>query len=342
MASPLTIGQAADAVDRAIQKYFLKDDMKKEEYFRKFYNVTTGVTDYYMKDSGLSGLGSASRVVESATITAESPVQTFDQTYTQVLYSKLMGFSWHMWKFGIKKRDITRVVNALKDACRVKREELLAEKLDAGWVTSYTTQDDGGNYSVSTTGGDGLSLYSASHTREDGGTAWSNIVSDGSTSNMVLDYPGLKALYRVAALVKNPKGKPFPVKPNRIMVKDGSVAAFRAKEILGALKSGKIPGEFSNDGAAIGSFELVENPYLQGTGDGTSPTNLSSATNWHAVDSNMIGDEYGLQYFESQPIQLDEQNIVYKTKEIQHTATLAFAYGHNDPRINFGSQGDNT
>ena len=96
MPAPLTISQAADSVDLAIQKYFLKDKQNKEEYFRKFYNVTTGVTDYYMKDSGLSGLGLASRVVENAVIVSEVPVQTFDQTYTQVLYSKLMSFTWHM------------------------------------------------------------------------------------------------------------------------------------------------------------------------------------------------------------------------------------------------------
>ncbi len=158
---------------------------------------------------------------------------------------------------------------------------------------------------------------------------------------MVLDYPGLKALYRIASLVKNPKGKIFPVMPDRIIVKQGTTAAFRAKEILGALKNGKIPGEFSNDGAAINSFELVENPYLLGTGDATSTTNLSAATNWHAIDSKKMGPEYGMQYFESQGIMLDDQNIVYKTKEIQYTATLAFAYGHNDPRVNFGSTGAN-
>lgn len=96
MAAPLTIGQAADAVDVSIQKYWLKGELDREEYFRKFYNVTTGVTDYYLKDSGLSGLGSAARVVESATIISEVPVQTYDKTYTQVLYGKLMSFSWMM------------------------------------------------------------------------------------------------------------------------------------------------------------------------------------------------------------------------------------------------------
>jgi hypothetical protein len=312
------------------------------EYWRKFYNVTTGVTDYELKDSGLSGLGDASRTVENAVIVSESPVQTFDQTYQQVDYNKVLSFTKKMWKFGIKKRNVERIVNALKDACNYKREKLLHRKLDAAWLTSYTESDDSGNYSVTTTGGDSAALASASHTREDGGTAWSNIVSDGTTSNMVLDYPGLKALMRVAALVVGPKGQVMDVNPNLIVVKKGSTAAFRAREILGALKNNKIPGEFSNDGAAISAFELVETPFLLGTGDSTSTTNLSAATNWHAFDKDMIGDEYGLQYFESQPVSLEGPNVVFKTNEIQYKAGMMFAYGHNDARGVFCSQGDNT
>lgn len=80
MASPLTIGQASDLVDVAIQKVWLKSEQDKTEYFRKYYNVTTGVTDLYTKDSSLSELGSASRITENATIRAESPVQGFNQT----------------------------------------------------------------------------------------------------------------------------------------------------------------------------------------------------------------------------------------------------------------------
>ena len=337
--APLTISQAADAVDLSIQKMFLKGTYESAEFYKKYYNVTTGIVDYYMKDSSLSGLGSASRVIENASIVSEVPVQGFKQTYTQILYGKLMSFTWYMWKFGIKKRDLQRVVNELQKACYTRREELLAEKLDAAYLSSYTSTDDAGNFSVTVTGGDSQPLASASHTREDGGTAISNICNDGTTANLELDYPGLKAMYRIAALTKTPKGKPMVYEPNMVVVKPGTVAAFRAKEILGALKAGKIPGEFSNDGAAINSFELVENPYLAGTGDATSTTDLSSATNWHAFDTKFIGDEYGLQYFESQAIMLDEQNIVYKTKEIQYTANLAFAYGHNDFRGTLHSTG---
>lgn len=82
IASPLTITQASDAVNVAIQKYWLKGNEEKTEYFRKFYNVTTGVTDQLTKDSGLSGLKSASRTIESASIVSQSPVQLFDQTLT--------------------------------------------------------------------------------------------------------------------------------------------------------------------------------------------------------------------------------------------------------------------
>lgn len=233
-------------------------------------------------------------------------------------------------------------MNELKRACVTRRQELLHEKLDAGWLTSYTTNDDSGNYSVTVSGGDALALYSASHTREDGGTAWSNVNSDGTTTNMNADYPGLKAMYRVGALVKGPKGKPMPMQVDKIIVKQGTAAHFRLAEIKGALKAGKIPGEFSHDGAAVGDFELIASPYLLGTGDAVSISNLSSATNWHAVDSRYIRPEYGLQYFESQPIQLDEVHTVYRTKEIQISALMAFDYGHNDPRGWLGSQGDNT
>ena len=80
MAAPLTISQASDLVDVAIQKIWLKDTPQIEEYWRKFYNVTTGVTDLYLKDSSISGLGSAARVTENAVIVSEVPVQGFDKT----------------------------------------------------------------------------------------------------------------------------------------------------------------------------------------------------------------------------------------------------------------------
>lgn len=50
MPSPLKISAAADLVNVAIQKIWLKEAPAMETYYDKMYNVTTGVTDLYMKD----------------------------------------------------------------------------------------------------------------------------------------------------------------------------------------------------------------------------------------------------------------------------------------------------
>lgn len=341
MPSPLKIADAADLVDKSINNVWLKETPTMETFFDKMYHVTKGVTDLYTKDSSISGYGNPGRVIEQGVIAAEAPVQGFDQTYEQIMYGDIGGFSYKMWKFGIKKRDLTRVVSGLKKAMMVYREELLARKYDAAFLTSYTQSDPQGSYSVTTTGGDGRAMADATHTREDGGTAWSNIVSDGTTVNMNFDYPALKACRRIGALVKTPKGKPFVQDYNRFMVSKGSSAEMRGLEMQGAIKAGKIPGEFSNDGSAAKMFEMIANPFMYGTGNASSTTSLSAATNFHGVDTNNLSEEYGPQYFESEDITLDEQNIVYKTKEIQYSVHALFAYGHNDPRCTIHSTGAN-
>jgi hypothetical protein len=65
------------------------------------------------------------------------------------------------------------------------RELRCAERLDNSYSTSYTANDDAGNFTVATVGGDAVALCSASHTREDGGTNNNNIVYDGMFSRAV-------------------------------------------------------------------------------------------------------------------------------------------------------------
>jgi len=97
-----------------------------------------------------------------------------------------------MWYFGIKKRTLTRITTEARKAVADKREVLCADRLDNSFDTSYTVNDISGNYVSTITGGDALAFISASHTREDGGTAWGNRVTDGTTvlGNMlaVMDY----------------------------------------------------------------------------------------------------------------------------------------------------------
>lgn len=334
MGAPLSLGDAVDLTDLAIQKIFLKQSkIEKTTYYDKYFNKVTGVTDYYTKDSSLSGLGKAARITENSVLTSEVPVQGYDKTYTQVEYGKLMPVTKQMWKFGIKKRDLERVVQALISACERKRESLCAARLDNGYATSYTEDDDSGNYTVATTGGDGVALFSASHTREDGGSNWNNIVYDGSTYNMDYDYDAMKAVYRTASLIKDPKGVDMDVNPNLFIFKKGSSNYFRAREIRGAVRAGgkgSLPNSANNDAAGIDDFEIMALPWIE--------TNTSY---WFALDTSMKSDEYGLQYKESQAIQLEGPNVVFKTGEIQYKSTMMFDIGHNDGRIILGSTNAN-
>lgn len=334
MSAPLTLGQAVDLTDVAIQDIYLKESkLEKSPVYSKYYNVVTGVTDYYLKDSSLSGLGEAARISENAVVTSEIPVQGYDKTYTQVEFGKMLPVTKKMWKFGIKKRDLTRVVKSLIAACERKREILCADRLDNSFSTSYTATDEAGNYTVTTTGGDGVAMISNTHTREDGGTNWNNRITDGTTVNMDMDYDALKALARTGSLIKDPKGNLMDVNYDTIVVRSKSSVYFRAKEIQKTVRvpgRGTLPGSADNDASAIDDFEIIAVPWIQ--------TNTSY---WWGIDTSMKGDEYGLQYKESQPIMMEGPNVVFKTGEIQYKTTMMFDIGHNDARNMAGSKNTN-
>ena len=110
MPNPLLISDAVDLTNVAIQDVWIKGSEKESRLFESYFNVETGVVDYFIKDSSVSGLGYAGRIVENAAVTASSPVQGYNQTYTQVQFGVLLSFTKMMWYFGIKKRKIEEIV----------------------------------------------------------------------------------------------------------------------------------------------------------------------------------------------------------------------------------------
>lgn len=315
--APLNIAQAADLVDLSIQRVFIKSSDPQNQY-SKYFNVRT-TEDYYDKDSSLSGLGEAEFVDENGVIISDVPVQGFDKTYTQNMVGTIVPFTFKMWKFGIKKRDLTNVTNELRKSIVRKKEKLCAERLDNGWAQSYTHTGAGGSRTITTTGGDAAAAFTASHTREDGGTNMNNIVYDGTTYNLPFDYAGLKAAHRTASLFVDARGNPRPADLTTLVVKKGSAAHMKAQEVLAAIKKGQIAESNDNDGSGVPAFEIIALDYLQ------------NAAYWYMFDkSRALTEMEGFQFVESQPIQVDPVNVVYKTKEIQTSATSLFDLGHND------------
>ena len=336
MASIFDISQAADLVDVAIQDVWLKGSEAETSLYKQYFNVETGISDYYLKDSSLSGLGYAGRIVENAAVTSATPVQGYDKTYTQVQFGLLLPITKMMWFFGIKKRSLTAITSEVRKACSDLRELRCAERLDNSFSTSYAANDVSGNYTVTITGGDGAAFISNAHTREDGGSNWNNRITDGTTVNMDFEYDALKAANRTAALVPNPLGKPTNVTLDTLIVSRGYAVDNRATEILGAINKGWIAGSADRDGSfakASGSaptYKIIRNPWIS-----------TNTLYWWMFDSSMKNTRYGFQYKESQGIELEGPNVVFKTGEIQYKATMMFDLGHNDPRGWTGSKNTN-
>lgn len=329
MPAPLNIEQAADLVDLSIQKVFSKTS-EPEVMYPKYYNVRS-TEDYYEKDSSLSGLGEADFVTENAAIVSDVPIQGTDKTYTQNMVGMIVPFTFKMWKFGIKKRDLDNVAKELKASVSRKKEKLCAERLTNGFeTTNYTHYGINGTTTITISGGDSLGLIDDDHTREDGGENMNNFVFDGTTHNLPFDYSGLKAAHRTASLFVDPRGNPRAGNLDTLVCKKGSSVHFKANEILGAIKAGKIPESMDNDAAAVPAFKILPLDYL------------ATAAYWWMFDSSRaLTDAEGLQFVESQPTQLDPVNVVYKTKELQTSVTAMFDLGHNDcARCWVGSKGN--
>ena len=331
MPNPLSLADASDLIAVDIQNIWLKGSEQETRQFEQFFHVETGITDYYTKDSSLTGLGYAGRITENAAVIAASPVQGFDKTYTQVEYGVLLSFTKRLWFFGIQKRKIESITQEARKAVSDKREVLCADRLDNSFSTTYLVEDISGNFTATVTGGDGLAFFTATHTREDGGAAWSNRVTDGTTVNMDFEYDALKAAHRTAALQVGGTGKPLNINLDTFVCSRGRSVHNRANEILGAINRGFIAASADRDGSAVGGYKIIASPWIT--------TNVSY---WFMFDSKFVNNpRYGLQYKESQSISLEGPYHVFKTGEIQYKATCLFDIGHNDARGWVGSKNTN-
>lgn len=333
---PFTIGAAADLTDQSIRDIHIKVKDEGFDYYKKYMNVTTGVTDYTYKDSAVSDFGEAGRVLENAAISAESPIQGYDQSYTQVTYGRLMRVTRPMWYYGVQKRDLEKLASGVKRACMRHRERFCADRLDNSFSTSYTKADVNGSYTVTNSGGDSVALISNAHTREDGGTNWNNRITDGTTVNFDFAYDAVKAThYTFSALspLKDPKGNPMVFEPDTFIFSKGSPESFIADEILGAIRRGHKPNSAEYDGSGVPAFMTIKLPWIT--------TNTSY---WWAFDSSITknyGGQYGLRYLEGSPVNLEGPNVVFTTKELQWTSYYDCAIGHTDARGWSGSKNTN-
>ncbi len=327
--APMTLGQATDLLDLSIQDKSIKTALPDEQY-RKYFNYVKN-NDYYYKDSGISGLGIADFVDENGVITADVPVQNYKQTYTMNEVSAFTSFTSRMWMFGIQRNDLTAAADQLKTMIARAKEQLCAERLDNIFSSTYTHTGIGGARSITITGGDGLAGVTSAHTREDGGTNMNNGVYDGTTYNLPFDYSGLKAAFRTAGLMVDPRGNPMIPDLTTLVVKKNSNVHTKAMELLGAMSRGRIPESNDNDGVGVPVLTIIALPYL------------TNGSYWHMHDPSMMKNNAGFQFVEARPVFTEPAFEVYKTSEIQKKARSIFDLGFNDlARSWVSSKGDSS
>lgn len=326
---PFDLDAASDLTDLSIQEIWIKSPADLEEYHDRYYYVEP-VPDYITKDSSLTSISTFSKVPENGNIPADSPYEGFKQTYTQSFFSGMLRITRPMWRYGIQTRRLEAIVQELRNDAVRFRETVLANVLNNATSTSYTETTGKFAYTVTNTGGDGASFSSSSHTREDGGTNWSNVISDGTTNNMSFDYNAWKAALKTGQAVLGGVGEILDLNLDTVICKKNSSVHFRAQEVLKSIERGEGPLTANRIGSIDRAYEILPVPYL------------TSDTAFGAMDSGKIGPKYGLQYKEGMPLTLDPQFIDYDNKEMKYSAGCDFAYGFNDARNTMWSTGLNS
>ena len=325
MAVPFRLSDAADVWDERIKKIWFREATRDPEKYKDYICTdTTDLADF--RDSGFSGLGRAQQLAENASVVYDTPFQGFDLSYIQREFALGFSVTKRLWKFD-KKNIIKKLPSKLMRSLIKKREVDCANYLNNHTATTY--RDREGNL-VTISGGDGLALASASHTREDGGTAQNNIIGDGTTVNMDFAEDGVEALERTASLALDARGEPMEFAVDRIIVRRGSPISFAAERLLRS--SCRVETADNDTNIFKGKYKLVELDYLT----------AANQAFWFGMDYQYCMDNNsGIWLYWSQPPEMEGPKEVFDTGAFKYKGTQMYDLRHNDWRGMFTSTGAN-
>lgn len=295
--------------------------------FRKIYGdelktlSQVGSTIFHMesssrnieKESSASGLSKLIRRSEGQAISYEDEVQGFDVTYTHVedaLGTSVSNRLWEDDQFGVIKRKPANLAKA-----KIRTEEQM--KAD---ILNYSFTAGGGGLSTFTSG-DALALFSAVHTREDGGATQSN------TTTADLNESSLETAIVTMRTTLDHKGQLYMSKADTLVV-----APALEKEARILLNSTLRVGTANNDvNPYQGALKLIVWDFLGSAAGG-------SDTAWFVLDSSM----HYLNFFNRSDRGLEGPEWDFDTKTAKWTVDVVHSVGFSGWRGTYGSKGDNS
>lgn len=259
----------------------------------------------YEEDVGLSSFGLASVKTEGGPISYDTERQGFTSRYNHVVYALGFVITREIYEDDQYDQVGKRKANALARSMKQTKEIVAANIFNRAATAGYT-------------GGDGVTLLSASHPNVSGGT-WTNT----PTTQADLSEAALEQAYIDIAAFRDDRGLLIAAKPKKLIIHPSNM--FEAKRILGS--EGRV-GTDNNDLNAIKTMgvipEYTVNHYL----------NSANADDWFIVTD--VAD--GLKYFERRGDQFEMDND-FDTENAKYKATGRYSFGWSDPRAVYGSTG---
>lgn len=257
----------------------------------------------YEEDVGLSSFGLASIKTEGGSIAYDSERQGFTTRYNHVVYALGFIITREMYEDDQYAVVGKKKANALARSMKQTKEIVAANIYNRATTAGYT-------------GGDGVTLLSASHPNVAGGT-WSNM----PTTAADLSEAALEQAYIDIAAFRDDRGLLIAAKPKKLVIAPANT--FEAKRILGS--DGRV-GTDNNDLNAIKTMgiipEFTVNHYLTDSDQWTIVTDVQD----------------GLKYFERRGDAFEMDND-FDTENAKFKATARYSFGWSDPRCVYGSVG---
>ena len=257
----------------------------------------------YEEDVGLSSFGLAGVKTEGGPISYDTERQGFTTRYNHVVYALGFIITREIYEDDQYDQVGKRKANALARSMKQTKEIVAANIFNRAATSGYT-------------GGDGVTLLSASHPNVAGGT-WSNM----PTTAADLSEAALEQAYIDIAAFRDDRGLLIAAKPKKLIIAPANM--FEAKRILGS--DGRV-GTDNNDLNAIKTMSIIP--------EFTVNHYLNDADQWSIVTD--VPD--GLKYFERRGDQFEMDND-FDTENAKYKATARYSFGWSDPRCFYGSVG---
>ncbi len=304
--------QWADILDPSFRTIYGEQLKQLPSKYQDLFNMSSSKKNIE-KDSSASGLSRLVPRAENAAITYEDENQGYDVTYTHGTFSSGTSVSRQLME-----DDQFNVINR-KPANLAKAKVRTKEQFGADIFNYGFTSGGGGTSPFS--GGDAVALFSASHTRTDGGANQTN------TTTMDLAEDSLEVVTVGMRATLDDKGQLVLVTPDTLLIPPAL-----EKEARILLNSTSRPGTANNDTNVYkGALNIMVWDYLGSVAGG-------SDTAWFVLDKSLML----LNWFDRSDHGLEGPFTDFDTKLAKWTVDCRWSAGWSDWRGVYGSKGDNS